>query len=50
VEKVFIDGRQYFDRDEDLMSRPRREADKKGLLEKEKATEKADAPPRRRPS
>jgi len=50
VEKVFIDGRQYFDRDEDLLARPRREADKKGLLEKEKATEKADAPPRRRPS
>jgi len=50
VEKVFIDGRQYFDRDEDLMSRPRREADKKGLLEKEKATEKAEAPQRRRPS
>ena len=50
VEKVFIDGRQYFDRDEDLLARPRREADKKGLLEKEKAAEKADAPQRRRPS
>ena len=50
VEKVFIDGRQYFDRDEDLLARPRREADKKGLLEKEKAAEKADAPQKRRPS
>jgi imidazolonepropionase-like amidohydrolase len=50
VEKVFIDGRQYFDRDEDLSARPKREAEKKGLLEKEKATEKADAPQKRRPS
>ena len=50
VEKVFIDGRQYFDRDEDLAARPRREAEKKGLLEKEKATEKTDAQQKRRPS
>ena len=44
VEKVFIDGKQYFDRDEDLLARPRREAEKKGLLEKEKATEKLEKP------
>lgn len=50
VEKVFIDGRQYFDRDEDLSARPKREAEKKGLLEKEKATDKADAQQKRRPS
>ena len=52
VEKVFIDGRQYFDRDEDLAARPRREAEKKGLLEKEKASEKdkADVQQKRRPS
>ncbi|MGO9242235.1 MAG: amidohydrolase [Bryobacteraceae bacterium] len=50
VEKVFIDGRQYFDRDADLAARPQREAARKGLLEKEKAAEKAEAPARRRPS
>jgi imidazolonepropionase-like amidohydrolase len=50
VEKVFIDGRQYFDRDEDLAARPQREADKKGLLQMEKAAEKAETPQRRRPS
>ena len=50
VEKVFIDGKQYFDRDEDLAARPRREAEKKGLLEKEKAAEKSDAASKRRPS
>jgi len=54
VEKVFIDGRKYFDRDEDLAARPQRDAEKKGLLEKEKASEKdkekTDAPQKRRPS
>lgn len=50
VEKVFIDGTQYFDREKDLEERPRQDARKKGLLEKEKESEKKSAPPARRPS
>ncbi|MBN9661589.1 MAG: amidohydrolase [Acidobacteria bacterium] len=50
VEKVFIDGQQYFDRDGDMSARPRKEAEKKGLLEKEKETERRNAPQTRRPS
>ncbi len=50
VEKVFIDGTQYFDREKDLEERPKQDAKKKGLLEKDKATEKRNAPQGRRPS
>ncbi len=50
VEKVFIDGQQYFDRDGDMSARPRKEAEKKGLLEKEKETDRRNAPQTRRPS
>jgi imidazolonepropionase-like amidohydrolase len=42
VERVFIDGTQYFDREADVAARARRDAEKKGLMEKEKATEKAN--------
>lgn len=45
VEKVFIDGQEYFDRDRDIAGRAKKEADKKALMEKEKQT----AAPRRRP-
>jgi len=50
VEKVFIDGKQYFDRDSDLTERAKKEAQKKGLVEKEKEAEKRNAPASRRPS
>lgn len=50
VQKVFIDGTQYFDRDADLSARPKKEAEKKGLLEKEKAGERRNGPPTRRQS
>jgi imidazolonepropionase-like amidohydrolase len=41
VERVFIDGIQYFDREADVAARSRKDAEKKGLMEKEKAKEKA---------
>lgn len=50
VEKVFIDGRQYFDRDEDMSRRPKLEAEKKGLLQKQREQEKRNAGQMRRPS
>ncbi|MBI5085231.1 MAG: amidohydrolase family protein [Acidobacteria bacterium] len=50
VEKVFIDGKPYFDRDNDMTERPKKEAQKKGLLDKEKDSEKRNAPQMRRPS
>lgn len=42
VERVFIDGVQYFDREADVAARSRKDAEKKGLMEKEKASEKAN--------
>lgn len=39
VDKVFIDGQQYFDRDKDLAERASKEAEKKALIEKEKQAE-----------
>jgi imidazolonepropionase-like amidohydrolase len=36
VEKVFIDGEIYFDRDKDVQERPKNEAIKKSLTEKQK--------------
>ncbi|WP_321474185.1 amidohydrolase family protein [uncultured Paludibaculum sp.] len=50
VQKVFIDGHEYFDRDGDLSARPKKEAEKKGLLEKEKSNERRNVPPSRRSS
>ena len=40
VEKVFVDGQVYFDRDKDLAARVQRETEKAKLLEKEKEQEK----------
>jgi imidazolonepropionase-like amidohydrolase len=40
VQKVFIDGELYFDRDRDLSARPEREQRRKMLLEKARETEK----------
>jgi imidazolonepropionase-like amidohydrolase len=52
VEKVMIDGQIYFDRNQDLESRPLREAEKKVLLQKAEAERKKSAAPStsRRPS
>jgi hypothetical protein len=51
VEKVFIDGQLYFDRQNDLAERPTREADKKKLLDKEKEEQRKAAPSaQRRPA
>jgi imidazolonepropionase-like amidohydrolase len=41
VQKVWIDGHQYFDRDQDLKDRAQFAAKKKDLLDKEKAAEDA---------
>jgi len=49
VERVFIDGIQYFAREADVAARARKDAEKKGLLEKEKATEKANEKPGDKP-
>lgn len=40
VERVFIDGEEYFNREKDLAARPGKDAQKKGLIEKEKANQK----------
>lgn len=52
VQKVFIDGQLYFDRDKDIAERPAREAEKKKLLDKEKEQppRRNNAPMNRRPS
>jgi adenine deaminase len=51
VQKVFIDGQIYFDRDKDLADRPVRESEKKKLLDKEKEQQRRSTPPMsRRPS
>jgi imidazolonepropionase-like amidohydrolase len=50
VEKVFIDGKSYFDRDSDLSERPKKDAQKNGLIQKEKENEKRNMPQSRRPS
>lgn len=44
VEKVFVDGQAYFDRNKDLADRAQREAEKAKLLEKEKQKEKEKRP------
>jgi imidazolonepropionase-like amidohydrolase len=45
VQKTLVDGRVYFDRQRDIAERPKRENEKKALLEKEKkaAEKKPDA-------
>ncbi len=50
VEKVFIDGQVYFDRDRDLAERAQKEAKKKGLIEKQREEEKRNLPQQRRPT
>lgn len=50
VERVFIDGKLYFDRDEDLSRRPRFEAEKEGLRKKLLDQQKQAMPQNRRPS
>jgi len=47
VQKVFIDGEIYFDRDADLAARPGHETEKKTLLERQKQRKQS---PGRRPS
>jgi hypothetical protein len=44
---VLIDGAVYFERDKDLADRPQRDAEKNGLVEKQKQRRPA---PARRPS
>ena len=46
VLKVWIDGHQYFDRDQDLQNRVKLAAEKKELMDKEKAAEEAARPAR----
>jgi imidazolonepropionase-like amidohydrolase len=51
VEKVFIDGQMYFDRDKDIEGRPINDQKKKTLTDKEKEMQKKNAPAgARRPS
>jgi len=51
VQKVFIDGNLYFDREKDLAERPALDAQKKGLIEKQKQDQpKRVGPGSRRPS
>ena len=44
VEKVFIDGQLYFDRNADLAERSTREAEKKKLVDKEKEQQRRQGP------
>ena len=48
VQKVFIDGEMYFDRDRDLSEREKNDSLKKSLLEKEQP--RRSAPPTRKPA
>jgi imidazolonepropionase-like amidohydrolase len=48
VQKVMIDGRLYFDRDNEMSERAAREARKKALLERQKASQKK-GPAERKP-
>ncbi len=51
VQKVFIDGQLYFDRDNDLAERPALEIEKKKLTDKEKEQQRRNAPgAQRRPA
>jgi imidazolonepropionase-like amidohydrolase len=44
VEKVYIDGQLYFDRDNDLAARPVHDAEKKKLIDQEKEQQRRSAP------
>ncbi len=44
VEKVFIDGKLYFDRDKDISDRPVKAEEKKGLITKAAEEQKKNAP------
>lgn len=44
VEKVFIDGRIYFDRDKDIEGRPEKEKEKKTLITKAAEEQRKNAP------
>jgi imidazolonepropionase-like amidohydrolase len=46
VQQVYIDGQLYFDREQDLAERGKKAALKNGLIEKERADEKRNAPQR----
>jgi imidazolonepropionase-like amidohydrolase len=53
VEKVWIDGRPYFDRDLDIGDRPKKETEKRALIEKfaaERRSSPTPANPARRPT
>lgn len=50
VQKVFIDGELYFDREKDVAGRPAKEATKRGLIEKQKQEMQQRRQPNRRPS
>lgn len=47
VQKVFIDGEVYFDRDRDVSERAEKEARKKALLEKQREQQKKNAQPKK---
>jgi imidazolonepropionase-like amidohydrolase len=49
VQKVLIDGTVYFDRDKELVAQAAKEAEKKRLIDKEKASQQR-TPPVRRPN
>jgi imidazolonepropionase-like amidohydrolase len=44
VEKVFIDGTEYFDRERDIAERAKKETDKKNLIDKEQQQQRRGAP------
>jgi imidazolonepropionase-like amidohydrolase len=50
VEKVYIDGELYFDRNKDVAERSLHDAEKKKLLDKEKERQRQAAPAARRPA
>jgi len=51
VNKVYIDGQLYFDRDNDLAERPVHDIEKKKLMDKEKEQQRRSAPgAQRRPA
>jgi imidazolonepropionase-like amidohydrolase len=52
VQKVFIDGELYFDRDQEVAGRPKKAAEKEGLLERQRQEQqrRPGAPGARRPS
>ncbi len=47
VQKVWIDGTEYFDRDKEIAAQATKEAEKKKLLDKEKAAQPRQQPTRR---